>query len=261
MFTRYLDSCSVCREPQTTDYLGGPHAWTDVDLDLKGTGDVAWRWPHASVRCISCGACGVTIWNFPAGTEDFVRSDAYRSVADGPWPSGFRDEMAAGLLGEHLGWLGYAFERYLAASWIAEEAEQWLGSDEVWVGLADEARRRAVGVWIREAGDPTAAPLPRCTERAATTVIGHVLLDNQVLVDLLRRLGQWDRAAAAAQNARRAIADTLTEWGGYDELFDDDERSVVRACELALDLEEPLIAHRDASRANARLELPLWFAD
>jgi hypothetical protein len=170
--------------------------------------------------------------------------------------------MAAGWLAEQGGWLGSAFERYLIASWIAEEAQLWLGRDDAtWDGLADVARRRAVDVWIREAGDPTAGPLPRCTEQAATTVVGHPLLDDQVLVELLRRLGEWDRAAAAAQNARRAIADTLAAWGGYDELFDDDERLIVRSCEVALDLEDRLIEYQDASRADARLDLPMWFAE
>lgn len=262
VFVRFLDKCSVCGEPQTTDYPAGLFQWVELDLDLKATGDVGWLWPENSVRCITCGACGVTIWGFPEGTLDAVNSPEYRAVADGPWPEGYRNEMAAALLGEMLGSPDAAFERYLVASWIAEDAQSWLGGDDPeWVGLADLARQKAVAAWIAEAGDPTAGPLPRCTELAATHVIGHPLLDNQVLVDLLRRLGEWDRAAAAAANARRALADTLAAWGGYDELPNDEERDIVRACELALDLEDALIAHRDSSRAGARLDLPLWFAD
>ena len=172
MNVRFLDHCSLCDEPQTIDYPAGLHVWTDVDLDLKASGDVGWRWPHGAVRCIGCGACGVTISHFPPGAIDYVRSPHYRSVADGPWPEGFRTEMAAGMLAEHLGQRDRAFERYLIASWIADDAQTWFGAEEpAWEGLADRARGSAVDVWIREAGGPTTGPLPRCTERAATTVV------------------------------------------------------------------------------------------
>lgn len=261
MFVRHLAACSVCDEPQTTDTPAGRFEWTDLDLDLKAVDERGWMWPENSVRCIACGACGVTIWNFPPGTGGFVRSEEYHRVSDAAWPSGFRDEMAAGLLGAHLGWSGYAFERYLVAVWIADDAQRWLGADDPdWSGLSDLARRRAVDAWMAAAGDPTTTEVARDTEHAAVTLVGHVLLDNQVLVDLLRRSSDWPRAAAAAQSARRGIRDTLAAWGGMAGLCNDDERQIVQACQIALDIEERLIAQHDASRANTRLELPIWFA-
>jgi len=258
--TRYLDNCSSCGEPQTTDVPAGRSVWPVFDLDLKPPADVAWLWPQNCVRCIGCGACWVGIGDIPRDAKQFVASPAYREVADGPWPTGFREEMAAALLAEHLGMHEFAFERHLIASWIADDEQTWLGSPESSRSLADLARTRAVQSWIAAAGDPTTEPLPRCTETAAVTVTGDVLLDNQVLVDLLRRLGQWERARAAAASARRALADTLAAWGGADGLRDDEERELVSACEVALDVEDTLIAHRICDRAHARLDLPVWIA-
>lgn len=258
--TRYLDNCSSCGEPQTTDLPAGRPVWPVFDLDLKPPADVAWLWPQNCVRCIGCGACWVGIGDIPREAKQFVESPEYRAVADGPWPTGFREEMAAALLAEQLGMHEFAFERHLIASWIAEDEESWLGAPESSSSLADLARTRAVQSWVAAAGDPTADLVPRCTELAQVTVTGHVLLDNQVLVDLLRRLGDWDRAQAAAASARRALAGTLAAWGGLDGLGDDEEHEVVSACEVALDLEDSLIAHRTTERAHARLDLPVWIA-
>ncbi len=259
-----LVNCSICDEPQAIDFLERFGHTGFHDADLRPSGQAHWLWPGAVTRCVGCGACGETIDRFPRGVglADYVRSPEYRAVADADQPATFRNAMAAGALAVRVGWSELAFQYYLAACWAADDETDRRAK----VGLDDDltlgasARSHAIDVWLQECGDIFAESLPRGREDAATSLLGEPLLDNQALVDVLRRNGDFARARAASVMARRALAETVAAWSPYGE-GDEDVRAVNEACATLLDVEDALIRDRDAGSAQVRVELPLWWAE
>lgn len=255
----FLLHCGICthplvrsiEEPATTDGHRG------LDLRMTRSQGQAILWPVAVHRCPNCHACGAWLDHLKSDLAEFVASPAYLAVAQDDLPAGYRDHLAASLLAAEANDLVGAADFALAASWAAD-------ADGLPENRRDDAgqraRRRFVNLWFEWCGDVLAGGLPRTPETAAATVTGEVLLDNQVLVDLARRLSDWDLADAALTMARDALAGAKQEAGPFD-IDDEDSLQILTGMEMLLELEGVLIRDRDSRFTPAEVELPLWFTE
>lgn len=252
--------CSVCNELRVVEDPVGSGGYSRPDCDLRNWDGSSYLWPEPVRGCHACGAAGPTLGYFGPESRAVVTSDAYQELVAG-LPPRFRDEFAAGYLASAMQEHDTAFVRYLAASWIADAAVEADPQDVAWRGLADRARRAAIDAWIAAAGDifQLSGNVRRSYDEAEVTLVGDVMLDNLVLIDLLRRVADWERAEIALHVGRAALQSSREEWGEMP--LDEDTALVVAACDLAFDLEDAMISHRRSERANAALDLPLWWAE
>lgn len=254
--------CSVCDSPQVIDFEpsfvhSGLHG-----ADLRPSGTAAWVWTGAIVRCADCGACGETLESFPAAARPFVRSADYRAVADATISPRVRDALAASLLAERVGWDDLAFRYALTAAWAADDEvlRRVKTGEPADPTLGDTVRRVVIRLWFEQCGDVLHSSIPRGHETAQVSPTGEPLLDNQVLVDSLRRIGDWADATEALEVARAALAETVDEWAAVGLPETEADRDLLEGCRSLLDIEAQLIEARDASPAEARVVLPAWWA-
>lgn len=255
--------CSVCDSPQVIDFLRSFEHTGLHGADLRPSGSAAWIWTGSILRCTECAACGESLESFPGTARPVVRSADYRAIANAAIPPPIRDAMAASLLAERIGWDDRAFRYALAATWSAddEDSRRDKTGEPRDPGLGDAARSLAIRLWLEQCGDVLHTTIPRGHETAEVSPTGEPLLDNQVLVDLLRRVGNWADATTALKVARVALADTVEQWAEVGWPETQDQRDLLDGCESLLDLEAGLIEAKDARPADARVALPAWWAD
>jgi hypothetical protein len=215
------------------------------------------------MRCTECAACGYSLESFPKDVRHFVRSDEYRATAHANAPAGVRDAMAASLLAKRIRQPERAFRYALTASWAADDevARRAKTGEPQDPALGEGARRLAVRLWVDQCGDVLRSPIARTHETAQVSLTGEPLLDNQALVDLLRRLGDWPAATKALEVAQVALSGTVAEWAEVGWPDTDDQRELLSGCQSLLDVEARLIQSRDARPAGARVCIPPWWAD
>lgn len=155
-------ACAVCGGPARPPFRA-PAAELAPDLDHRPGEPARSTLPRWVATCRRCGASGPDLAALPAGAGDVVRSDEYRALrAPGPAMPFLR----WALICERTGDPKEAAEATLHAAWALDDA----GED------AADLRRRAAALF-GEPGGPE---------------------DALRLIDILRRAGDFDAAAARA---------------------------------------------------------------
>jgi hypothetical protein len=149
------------------------------DLDLRPAElerSTIWSWVQ---RCNWCGYCAANIAGVTQLPADAVERDEYRAqLVDADFPDLANSFLCSALLAEQLGRTDDAALDIISAAWVCDDE----GSPEA----AVRCRLRAVEL-LR--GSEGGAPF------------GNAETKHVVIVDLLRRAGQFDEAVAEADTA------------------------------------------------------------
>ena len=158
-------------------------------------------------RCLSCGYCAPDISRGSEGIGEMVYSDEYRrQLIDRAYPETANSYLCRSMIMEKAGETADAGRAILFAAWVCD--------DNGYKEKARECRRRAAAI-IEKVGKRG----ERCTHDKET--------DAVLMVDLLRRAGDFDRAAQLCK----------------EELSKEHTEETV----ALLEFEEDLIEDRDAS--------------
>ncbi len=176
-------ACSVCGAPARPPFRA-PTAELAPDLDHRPGEPARSTLAQWVATCRRCGTSGPDLARLPAGADMVVRSDSYRALRTrGPAMPFLRWAMIC----EQTGDPAAAAEAMLHAAWALDDASGDAGGDagaDASKGAA-ELRRRAVALF----------GAPDSPEEALR------------LVDMLRRAGDYDAAAARADSLDPAALD------------------------------------------------------
>ena len=155
-------ACAVCGAPARPPFRA-PAAELAPDLDHRPGEPARSTLPRWVATCRRCGASGPDLAALPDGAGDVVRSDDYRALrAPGPAMPFLRWALICERNGDPMG----AGEATLHAAWALDDAGE----------NAADLRRRAAALF----GEPDGPE------------------DALRLIDILRRAGDFDAAAARA---------------------------------------------------------------
>lgn len=256
---QYPITCAVCEDPLIKIYEHIPFTDGHRGLDLRMVRPGALMWPYDVQRCPNCQVCASWVDTVDESVRPFVRSDDYKALANDERGSvAYRDFMCASAVAHKSGRLYEAAVYALSASWEADGKDM---PAEFAAECGDEARRKLVDIWFEVCGDVFGENLPRDPEHADATLVGDAFLDNQLLVELLRRLGDWEGAERALAMARKAFEENQRVFIFYSVTPDEDELLMGNGVSMMLDLEEQLIRSRESGYVHAEVDLPLWFTE
>ena len=174
---RHDMTCAVCGHETETIVIGSTNQFGASDLDFRppemarSTIDY---WLH---ECASCGCCAVDLARLDPRVPDIVRRPAFRAMRAG------------------LGDLSDSARKFRTATFIACELGDYAGAflralHEAWVhdDETDDIRARAVRL--------DAVDFLHQVHQSGLRVYPEMGADEVVVVDLFRRAGEFDRAAA-----------------------------------------------------------------
>ena len=159
--------CGVCDAPVRPPFRAPPQELSP-DLDLRPGEPTRSTLPRWVQTCRDCGASGPDLAALPASASATLESPAYAALRrPGPDAAFLRWALIAQQAGDQVA----AAEATLQAAWALDDKEQ----------DASALRRQAASLW----------GLPGSVESVLR------------LVDVLRRAGEWDRAAETVAEATR----------------------------------------------------------
>ncbi|KUG19769.1 hypothetical protein ASZ90_010503 [hydrocarbon metagenome] len=179
---RYVTAkCAVCGE-QCRYAGGGPVSAVGArDLDTRPPEPLRstiYRWVH---RCPSCGYCAPDMSRMHPLTPEIVRHPAYREqLEDRTIPDLANSFLCWAMIQEHAGMPAKAAWSCLHAAWVCDDRSR--------DAAAEHCRRRAIAL-LRQARERGVRLAP---QRGA---------DEAILVDLLRRTGEFEEARALAEES------------------------------------------------------------
>lgn len=184
--------CLVCGTPSNQRVLLRPDGKGTRDLDFRPGGHERAALPLAVQRCPGCGYCGDSIGRVPGGIEQeqllgALHGDIYRArLHDPDQPDLARHFRCQSLILAMAGHYAEAGQAMLSAAWAADD-----------IGAAEAARES------RKSG----------AELFAIALSEDLLPDDRtasvrlVIIDMLRRSGQWLQAGNACRHLRDATAE------------------------------------------------------
>jgi len=181
--------CHVCgkenvfnRERQT-----GEMSWPDLDTRPSGKQRESLQfWIQC---CARCGYCAEDISEYVPGAAGIVQSEPYKTLRNSDqYPELAKRFLCAALVHERCGHVPQAAWSTIHAAWVCDDA----GNDE-----GAKALRKRAAELVRQFTSPAEDPADK-------------LLDDLVLVDLLRRSGQFEDAHKINQLLETKAAGPVT---------------------------------------------------
>jgi len=174
---RHDVTCSVCGHQSETMVIGSTNQFGASDLDSRPPEMMRSTIDYWLQECPSCGCCAVYLAKLDPRVPDVVRRPAFRAMREG------------------LGELSESARKFRTATFIACELGDYSGAflralHEAWVhdDEGDSIRARAVRL--------DAIDFLHQVHRGGLRVYPEIGADELVTVDLFRRAGEFDRAAA-----------------------------------------------------------------
>ena len=174
---RHDVTCSVCNHQSETMVIGSTNEFGAPDLDLRPPEMMRSTIHYWLQECPSCGCCAVDLAKVDPRVPDVVRKPAFQVMRAG------------------LGNLSESARKFRTAAFIACELGDYAGAflravHEAWVhdDEKDSIRARAVRL--------DAVDFLHQVHRGGSRVYAEIGADEAVTVDLFRRAGEFDRAAA-----------------------------------------------------------------
>jgi hypothetical protein len=174
---RHDVTCSVCGHQSETMVIGSTNQFGASDLDSRPPEmmrSTIHYWLH---ECLGCGCCAVDLTRLDPRVSDVVRRPAFQAMRAG------------------LGELSESARKFRTATFIACELGDYAGAflralHEAWIhdDEGDSIRARAVRL--------DAVDFLHQVHRGGLRVYPEIGADDLVTVDLFRRAGEFDRAAA-----------------------------------------------------------------
>jgi hypothetical protein len=183
-------SCGNCGAEGRYKQLGSTNAIGSPDLDQRPPGMMRATLDLQVQRCEACGYCGGDVSSGRPGAGAVVASAGYRSLlGDGSHPELANSFRCAALIDCACGDLVGAARALIRAAWACD--------DEGAEGQAAACRREAASAILEAEGQGQ----PLYEEPAGAT--------TAVLVDLLRRAGEFAQASALLAARRGAAVDDV----------------------------------------------------
>ncbi len=204
--------CAVCGRIRTLDFMLSSSAIEPPDLDLRPSEvmrSTMYMWVQ---RCLSCGYCAPDLGKATEVAPSIIESDEYmRQLKDPEFPRLANSFLCCSLLSEKEGKYATAGKMAHYAAWCCDDKDKREGAKKCRL----EALRLYVKAW--EHGQ----------EFAETADLEYL-----ILVDLLRRTGQFEKAALLCADGLAIARDKRNRY--------------------ALQFEQKLIAAHDESRHTIR---------
>lgn len=176
-------TCSVCGEKETFMGLGSSNTLGFPDLDMRPAPmlrDTIDMWIQ---RCPNCGYCAPNIGRAVSGAKAVVGSDDYLAQLNDPdFPKLANSFLCWGIICAKRDHFGGAANAALQAAWVCDDS----GKTEP----ARLCRQRALQFFEQ---------MPRIDDT-----------EKAIMVDLMRRSGQFERALSFAEQALTDIRDADT---------------------------------------------------
>ncbi|GAB4197801.1 MAG: hypothetical protein OHK0022_16400 [Roseiflexaceae bacterium] len=173
-------TCAVCGATGTYTEVGSTNRMGSPDLDTRPPEMMRSTIDFWLDRCLSCGYCAPDVDQVQPGVAALVSSPVYQAQSQDPAYSELANRFLCwALIQEQLGDHSGAGWSRLRAAWVCDDNEQR--------EAAVNCRRRAVDTLLH-------------ARAQGETFIEGVGSEEALLADLLRRSGQFERAAATCQD-------------------------------------------------------------
>lgn len=183
--------CYVCGKTSTQTSVGSTNVFGSPDLDgrppeMQRSTMGAWV-----QRCPSCGYCSADISEGKPGTRELVESDSYKNqLGDPGYPKLANMFLCFSILEEGAGNIVSVVQLQINASWACDDA--------------------GAGSSARECRLKAAAFLEQVRDSGMKMHPDEPGLDEAILVDLLRRAGQHEKARSRCREAlEQGYTDTV----------------------------------------------------
>ena len=164
--------CAVCGTDVQIQTLASTNTFGSSDLDLRPPEMQRSTMNTWVQHCPACGLCNNSIEDAPPGAEKLVASPRYRAqLAEERVPELARRFLCAAMVVESEDRRSAAQSK-LCAAWVCDDADLR--------DMASECRRGAIGLLVG------ASPLDDASQ---------AMLEGAIVVDLLRRVGDFSLAA------------------------------------------------------------------
>ncbi len=170
IFTRTIH-CAVCGAPNDVTLIGSTNTMGPPDLDTRPAEMQRSTMPLWLQECGGCGFIARDLQRPHAGTDERLRSEAYKAQRHAEYPELANRFLCAAMLLEGTWATAGAFWNVMAAAWACDDA----GRDD----LAQRCRLKAIEL------------------HAASTepIAKQDGVSDLVLADLLRRTSQFEKVA------------------------------------------------------------------
>jgi len=191
MTTLYEENvqCCVCGAKNKFSGIGSTNALGSADLDTRPSEmkrSTIFAWVQ---RCPECGYCAFNVGSPLEGAKSVVRSIEYKKqLEDSTFP-----ELANSFLCKAM--IDRESKDYSAATWALIYAA-WVCDDSGHASQATACRKRA-------------ADMLAIAEEQGQQMLHQEGADTAVLVDLLRRSGQFEKARQVIEKRRGSISEDI----------------------------------------------------
>jgi len=184
--------CALCADESEYTIIGSTNAVGYPDLDTRPPEmrrSTIFAWVQ---RCPNCGYCAAEIFNPCTTARTVVASSAYKQqLNDGAFPVLANSFLCKAILDEARGDQAAATWAHIHAAWACDDAECPV--------QARSCRRSAADLLVQAEANGQAI----CNQNG---------LSAAILVDLMRRVGDWERARQAlARPLETRLDDVVTE--------------------------------------------------
>ncbi|MBM3149469.1 MAG: DUF2225 domain-containing protein [Chloroflexi bacterium] len=209
-----IRKCCICKEESEQVILTSTSAFGSMDLDTRPPALQRFTIDTWVQRCPSCGYCASEINKLEQGAAQLVSSDAYKNQLNSPnFPELANSFMCLSMIHEETGEYASAAWDSIHAAWACDDVTDSMS----WRSIRQTTQEVHSDLAYRRASiDPTAKKcrrralvLLRKAQEARQSFSKQVGGEEALIVDLLRRVGEFDEALKVCNDGLKKSPDEI----------------------------------------------------